>query len=143
MAVKSFRFKNTPEDQERARQMTEALRGAMPMAAGVKPETEVTRAVLYEVLVERARQDAKWGQQNHPNGTGGPGLGERAVLARNWCQRLAAEGNCTWMAILEEEITEAYAERDPEKLRSELVQAAAVIAAWIECIDRHARQEAE
>ena len=38
-----------------------------------------------------------------------------------------------------EEVAEAFEEHDPARLRSELVQVAAVAVAWVEKIDRDAR----
>lgn len=107
-------------------------------------------SILNEVAAERAVQDAKWGQQNHPDGTGveswpeqivpafpdGTGAAQVAKLARLDCQRAARKGDCTWLKILREEIAEAFAETDPGALRTELVQSAAVLVAWIEAIDR-------
>jgi hypothetical protein len=95
-----------------------------------------TSQVLDEIDAEREEQDAKWGQRNHASGTGSAGDEEMADLAREACQTAAAEGSLTWRDILDEEIAEAYAETDPAKIRAELVQSAAVIVAWIECIDR-------
>lgn len=92
--------------------------------------------VLAQVAIERKHQDAKWGEQNHPNGTGGPGRAQDAENARRECKRQFAEGTGTWLDILEEEVAEAYAEVDQDKLRTELVQVAAVAVAWIEAIDR-------
>jgi hypothetical protein len=87
---------------------------------------------------ERQRQQAKWGEQNHPDGTGLDPDGDRelADLARNACNQAASEGRCTYRLILEEEVCEAFAESDPAKLRAELVQIAAVAVAWVEAIDR-------
>ena len=104
--------------------------------------------VLGEIVQERARQDAKWGEQNHPDGTAVfPRADRRAAdEARRECQTLAAGGFCTWRAILAEEVAEAFAESDPAKLRAELVQVAAVAVQWIQAIDRRAaadRAEAE
>jgi hypothetical protein len=93
-------------------------------------------AVLAEITAERARQDAKWGEQNHPDGTGGAFFAERAIIARAACQDAAAKGRLTWRHILEEEFKEATAEPSPTALRAELVQVAAVAVAWIESIDR-------
>jgi hypothetical protein len=96
-------------------------------------------SVLAEVAVERQMQDDQWGEQNHPDGTG-QWVHERtsAELARAACQRAADEGTLTWAHILREEVTEALAESDPARLRAELVQVAAVAAAWVEAIDRRA-----
>lgn len=94
--------------------------------------------VLAEVQAERERQDAKWGEQNHPDGTGLTGDRERADSARHVCQALADRGEVTWALIAHEEDMEALAESDPVKLRAELIQAAAVKIAWIAAIDRRA-----
>lgn len=59
---------------------------------------------------ERERQDEKWGEQNHL-----PSM---------------------WMLIAQEEMGEvakAILERKPDEYRQELIQAAAVLTAWLEC----------
>lgn len=96
-----------------------------------------TSLVMSEVAAERARQNAKWGEQNHLDGTGRPGDEYLAWWARTVCQANdPAKDN--WRDILQEEVSEAFAETDPEALRAELVQIAAVAAAWIEALDRRA-----
>lgn len=114
-----------------------------PTAAG-------TAAVVTDVLLERYRQNAKWGEQNHPDGTGperhllahtGINLDlrtgtELANIFRARCQRNTPEGNDNWLHILLEEVFEAGAEQHPAALRAELIQIAAVVVAWAECIDR-------
>lgn len=91
--------------------------------------------VLHEVAEERARQDAKWGEQNWPDGTNRHRwVGANA--ARTHCEKMAAAGVVTWFDIMQEEVWEAYAEEDPVTLRAELVQVAAVAVNWIEAIDR-------
>jgi hypothetical protein len=93
-----------------------------------------------EEVAERIRQDIKWGEQNHPDGTGDePGSRIRvrqAEHAREVCQTHATEGTVTWLDILREEVAEAFAETDPANLREELIQVAAVATAWVEAIDR-------
>lgn len=93
---------------------------------------------LAHVAEERDRQDAKWGEQNYPNGTGDVQLQDKAKLQRGKTTRLFRQGAGTWRDILEEEVAEALAESDPALLREELVQVAAVAVAWIEAIDRRA-----
>jgi hypothetical protein len=109
------------------------------------------QVVLCEVAAERERQDAKWGEQNHPDGTGrwrrvsGGEMrrdsdvadirAERAIEDKDACDLAAREGRLTWRHILREEVSEAFAE-DGDALRVELIQSAAVIVAWIEAIDR-------
>jgi hypothetical protein len=100
--------------------------------------TTTTAAVLAEIAAERTAQDAKWGPQNHIDGTREYGHYDQqtALAAKAACQLRAGAGCTTWRAILWEEVAEAFAEEDPALLRAELVQVAAVAAAWIEAIDR-------
>ena len=119
-------------------------------------EPTTREAVLSEVRAERTRQDAKWGEQNHPDGTG-PGsspLGRirkvhaggkgpsklfaegLAAMAKQATDEAAEAGTLTFADILIEEVFEALAESDPTKLRAELIQIAAVAAQWVEAIDR-------
>jgi hypothetical protein len=89
-----------------------------------------------QVLEERNRQDAKWGEQNHPDGTGIPSMVAAAERARRVTDHNAHWDKLTWADILREEFYEALAESDPGKLRTELIQVAAVAQAWVEAIDR-------
>jgi hypothetical protein len=98
----------------------------------------MTARVLSEIAAERAAQDVKWGEQNHPDGTGGLIAQEEAAIERAWTNDQAAAGVLTWADILQEEVSEAFAEDDPAKLRAELVQVAAVAVAWVAAIDRRA-----
>lgn len=98
-----------------------------------------TESVLAEVLGERRRQDAKWGEQNHPDGTGRYGDKFAAVEARKICDAASGDGSLTYRDILREEVAEAFAESDPAKLRAELIQVAAVCMQWVEKLDREAR----
>jgi hypothetical protein len=92
--------------------------------------------VLADVAAERARQDDKWGEQDHPDGTGA--FKPEADAARERCERLFASGHPMWWPILLEEVYEALAEEAPIKLREELIPVAAVAVAWVEAIDRRA-----
>ncbi|HWO60244.1 MAG TPA: hypothetical protein VNO31_09445 [Umezawaea sp.] len=114
--------------------------------------TPETASVLAEIAAERAEQDAKWGQQNHPDRmpadypVGDTPSAELAAV--HWKNTNAArvawmnergvprDRNAAWDGILLEEVYEALAEEDLAKLRAELVQVAAVAAAWIASIDR-------
>lgn len=49
--------------------------------------------------------------------------------------RAAASGVLAWRDVLLEEVHEALAESDQDRLRAELLQVAAVCAAWISDID--------
>jgi len=76
---------------------------------------------------ERDRQIAKWGEQAHPDGTGGEYYASMQYLAKETVDR----GSPTWADILQEEVWEALSEIEPGKLRVELIQVAAVCVAWI------------
>lgn len=98
--------------------------------------SDQTIMVLDEVAAERARQDAKWGdQRGHEDGTSAVNDSWRDH-SRNLCNQAARENRLTWAHILQEEFTEAMAEVDPAALRAELIQVAAVAVVWIESIDR-------
>lgn len=98
--------------------------------------TPGVKAFAEEIDAERARQIAKFGDQHHPDGTGGPVMRLRADEARAQCQYLADNGGVDWRSILLEEVYEAFAEADPAKLREELLQVAAVCSAWVYDLDR-------
>jgi hypothetical protein len=98
--------------------------------------------VLAEVAAERAKQDAKWGPQNHPDGTGRDGDADMAKLDRAKCKANGPDED-NWRDILQEEVSEAFAETDPKALREELLQVAAVAAAWVEAIDRRTQGGAQ
>lgn len=108
---------------------------------------ERLRPVMTEIDRERDAQDAKWGEQNWPDGTGAAipwplfvGDGRAAAIrARDAANRRAKRGDLTFRDILTDEVAATYAESDPSKLRAELVQVAAVACAWIEAIDRRSR----
>lgn len=84
---------------------------------------------------ERRNQIRKWGDQHHPDGTGRTVDIYLRDDAIHETQSAAARGEVTWAMILKEEVFEAFAERDPEHLRIELIQAGAVIAAWLADMD--------
>lgn len=113
--------------------------------------TPKDRAIAREVLAERDRQDAKWGEQNHPDlHSGYLGLAETvesrlsehalfAELAGRYKQLnhiAALTATIDWTGILLEEVYEALAESDPALLRAELLQVAAVAQQWASAIDR-------
>jgi hypothetical protein len=75
---------------------------------------------LQRVMEERARQDAKWGEQNH--------------------------ADLYWLAILTEELGEAAKELIEGRCNradKELVEVAAVALAWLECRERARARDKE
>lgn len=106
--------------------------------------------IFREIADERIRQFEKHGDQSHlPDGTG-PTLfvpfyevgrrDESVPDMQDRCQSASSFGELTFEHILTEEYAEVIAEDDPAKLRTELVQLAAVATQWIAAIDK--RQEA-
>jgi hypothetical protein len=116
--------------------------------------SESLRGVLRAVANERAAQDAKWGEQNHPDGTGPDVIwlvdrteqgaiyvanmdaAQAARFFREACQETFARGQGTWLHVLLEEVAEAFECDDPVRLRAELIQIAAVCVSWAQSIDR-------
>ncbi|OSC76488.1 hypothetical protein B5180_01655 [Streptomyces sp. BF-3] len=98
--------------------------------------SDTTNAVLAEIATERAAQDAIFGQQDLPDGTGSNAFFREAHESRRLCDRAFSNGEGTYRHVFLEEVYEALAESDPAKLRAELVQAVAVGVKWIEAIDR-------
>ncbi len=106
--------------------------------------------IFKEIRQERQRQNLKWGEQNHP--VLDPVLINRGAdrmcqefeipteaRAKQLCDLNAFRGTCTWMHILVEEISEVASCQSPDDLREELIQAASVIVATIESLDRNGR----
>jgi len=97
--------------------------------------TPGVRQFAEEIDAERQRQLQKFGDQHHPDGTGGSVHRYLADRYRTTVDRAASSGTECWRDILLEEAHEALAESDPGRLRAELVQIAAVCAAWIADLD--------
>lgn len=114
-------------------------------------------SVFNDIALERRRQDSKWGEQNHPNGTGPyrtlfglnypvsakyfRDLRDRAIYTTD--KNASCSGALSYADILLEEVFEAMAESDPQKLREELIQCAAVAVAWVQKIDRDEAKKAQ
>lgn len=98
--------------------------------------SDATNAVLADIAVERAAQDALFGEQDLPDGTGGAFYEAAATVHRSDCDAAFICGVGAFSHVFLEEVYEALAESDPVKLRAELVQAVAVGVKWIEAIDR-------
>lgn len=102
-----------------------------------------------EVRAEMARQDAKFGPQNHADGTGPDvywGITGRAAwtaaVARGRCKANGL-GEDNWLDILHEEVAEAFAEDDADALLAELLQVEAVARQWRMAIRRRLAAEAQ
>lgn len=99
---------------------------------------------LVDVIDEMVRQDAKWGKQNHHDGTGPRTFPvirtgyafEMAAVFTHETDSAARRGEVTWRHIFLKEVFEALAENNPSRLRAELVQVAAVAVQWADAISR-------
>lgn len=98
--------------------------------------------IFDEVAAERKRQDAQWGEQNHPSVD--PGHAWYSCRdegsAKSDCELATMMGRLTWGHIACEELAEALHAANDTDRRAELIQLAAVIVAWCECLDRNNRR---
>lgn len=117
---------------------------------GAVAELELVHNVMAEngpalenVGRELLRQHRKWGEQNHPDGTGQTYAAAVREAARQATDKAAAAGNLTWRLILLEEVWEALAETDEDLLARELEQVAAVAVQWRTTITRRQARRLE
>lgn len=99
----------------------------------------MTTEALEDVRKEVERQEGKWGEQNHPDGTSKEKYGWMMELAKLHCNKLHQEQKTDWAAVLFEEFYEALAEENSSDLRTELIQVAAVAVSWVKALDRKER----
>lgn len=95
---------------------------------------------LVEAGAEMSRQVAKWGQQDHPSFTLQTLNTPDSELAKLVCDNKSRFGCVSWTDIFLEEVYEAVDEAKAgnlDKLRTELIQCAAVALSWVESIDRN------
>ncbi|MFF2954313.1 hypothetical protein ACFVVU_23585 [Kitasatospora sp. NPDC057965] len=103
--------------------------------------TPGVRAFAEAIDAERARQIARWGDQRYLDLHGDAALQcdqrDHFQQSADYYRSLNERGaEPDWSTVLLEEAYEAVAEADPAKIRAELIQVAAVCAAWIHDIDR-------
>lgn len=106
---------------------------------------QATLAAARDAICERAAQDVRWGESNHPDLPAGVKHPcaffalPTAQAAQLSCEDAFRRGTGSNAHILVEEVAEAIeAATDPVRLRAELVQVAGVALKWIEQIDRRA-----
>lgn len=91
--------------------------------------------IVAEIVRERRRQDQSHGFIDLPDGTGGEDAIRRAELAKRACDILAESKSVTWADVFVEEVLEVLAESEGAKLRTELIQVAALCVKWVQWID--------
>jgi hypothetical protein len=95
--------------------------------------------VADQVWHERVRQINKWGLQERPNGTDADLWKPRELEVKEQYEFALKHDGLTWVHILREEVYEAFAEEDVEKLKVELVQVMAVAASWLQDLELNPR----
>lgn len=97
-----------------------------------------TSAALVALRGEVERQVRLWGEQNLADGT----VAERAYWQKRADKQKRSNENAavanslTWLEITQEEVYEAFAEVEPDKLYVELIQAAACFVSWAATVRR-------
>jgi hypothetical protein len=102
---------------------------------------------LVDTIAEINRQNRKWGEQNHPDGTGPRSYPLHGISGLFHAETIRDEtreltgyafnhGFGTWADILREEFFEALAEEDLVRLRTELLQVAGVAIQWAAAVGR-------
>lgn len=103
--------------------------------------------VFEAIREERRQQDKKWGEQTHPSlpPAEAPFTADAVCkalflptekLATTNCQLDLEAGTLSWAAIATKELCVAVSAATEDLRRKDLVQLAAIVARWIECIDR-------
>lgn len=107
-----------------------------------------TEEVLADVLAERRRQVARYGHNEALEDGTGPDVAWLAPVSHLGASLVEAEfrsfyedheeshGEPTWSLLVREELAEAFAESDPERLEAELLQVAALCVSWVETLRR-------
>jgi len=110
--------------------------------------------LVEEVRAERARQDEKWGVQNHPMVLDDElrdveywkieaEAWKRAnaeIVAQRTAQGIPLDRNCAWDGIFAEELAETFAEERPGLQYAEAVQAAGVAFAILDFLNRQSME---
>lgn len=99
--------------------------------------------VLYDILVERKKQDEKYGEHNRRTSTQmlstlpceRYGLPSEEVIKSHTDEAMEV-GKLTFAHVATEELIEAISAKDEGHQREELIQCAASLVQWIEALDR-------
>jgi len=103
---------------------------------------QIGKSIYTEIIEERNRQDAKWGEQNHQvvaemfNSLDDYGI-VNEEQAKYLCNEAASNGFLKWSHIIVEELSEAIHAKTKEEMRKELIETAACCVAAIESLDRN------
>jgi len=117
------------------------------MLAREKWQIEAIRT-LEKVFEERVRQVARYGHNDElADGTGPEvmwcpwgapltALDLERVFRADYEAYELENGEPTWMHLVREELAEAFAESNPDRLEEELIQVAALCVSWVETLQK-------
>jgi len=105
------------------------------MKTEIEATSDTQRQILGAIVSERRRQDEKHGFPIHRIDGSSNDYENRSIEAHRLTDLHTREDRLTWADVLLEEVYEALAEENPDKLRAELIQVAASAMKWIEAID--------
>ena len=92
--------------------------------------------LIERMIEEHEHARAKHGPQMYPNGTGeDSSMWVILDQVRTLVSLKTDLKTVTWFEVLFEEVLEVAAERDPEKMKKELLQVASVALAWATKLD--------
>ena len=95
--------------------------------------------IARDVLEERDRQRALGHLDAHDYADGTDEVRRWVPLPGLDAVRAIADERQTWALVLLEEVLEALSESDPQRIREELVQVAAVAVRWAGAIDQRGK----
>lgn len=110
-----------------------------------RPSADVSRMerVLADIRAERRRQIEQYGSNDDLLDGTGPRAqwlmpfksADAVTIEAGFRREYGHHLQPTWVRLVREEIAEAFLEDDPERLRAELVQVAALCVSWCEKLD--------
>lgn len=109
---------------------------ALVSRAAESVATTKTREILYEIQRECVRREVRGGaDRGHPLGMGLPDFAGLAEQAKHDTDEATKDGTLTWRHIVNEEFFEMVCESDPDRVREEAIQLAAVVVQIVKYID--------
>lgn len=127
--------------------MTDTMLDQCYVHGTLHPDGDIcpTWAVLNDVYVHRAEQVREYGTNADLLDGTGPGVSwlhplsvsSAVKIEEKFREEYASHGvpAPSWMHLVREEVAEAFMETNPDRLREELIQVAALCVSWLEQLD--------
>lgn len=122
------RLYDAAEEAERA---AAAIPMTTPELVPMDPRDSFRFDLFREIIAERSRQLAKWGEQRRPLGNSSA-FKQIADIVRDNCDESEAAGGSNWREIALEEFWEAFSESERDEFRVEAIQTMAVLFSALE-----------